>query len=136
EEKIELPLTVIVSNGDLKYASYPVMAGHFLNDAILYAEKAIDQNLEYALSEQHSLGIYPGETGSCKIAISSKPGFKGGVIVGLGPSGVLTANTLAESFINVVIQYLFVVIIDKHTACGITRTMVKLCISSMYSRHV
>lgn len=131
EEKIEFPLTVIVSNGDLKYASYPVMAGHFLNDAILYAEKAIDQNLEYALSEQHSLGIYPGETGSCKIAISSKPGFKGGVIVGLGPSGELTANTLAESVTNGVIQYLLDVNNDKLSACGITRTSEKIGISSL-----
>jgi hypothetical protein len=41
----KVPIAVFVSNGDLAYASYPVLAGHFMNDGILYAEKSIDHIL-------------------------------------------------------------------------------------------
>lgn len=131
EEKIDFPLSVITANGDLRYASYPVMAGHFLNDAILYAEKAIDYNLNYALSEQHSMGIYPGETGSCEIIISSRPGFKGGVIIGLGPAGELTAHSLTESVTKGAVQYILDLNNGKLASCGITSTTEKIGISSL-----
>jgi hypothetical protein len=35
----QIPVSVAVCNGDLSYASYPVLGGHFKNDGILYAEK-------------------------------------------------------------------------------------------------
>ena len=45
-------LKLSVCNGDLKYATYPVLAGHFTGDGILYAEKAIDFYLKGAARDQ------------------------------------------------------------------------------------
>ena len=36
------PLQVLVSNGDLRYATYPLLAGHFATDGILYADRLDD----------------------------------------------------------------------------------------------
>src|SRR5690606_11123039 len=36
----QIPVTVSVSNGDMGYSKYPIIAGHFLKDGVLYAEKS------------------------------------------------------------------------------------------------
>ncbi|MVT07941.1 CHAT domain-containing protein [Chitinophaga tropicalis] len=94
----ELPINVTVSQGDLKYATYPVLAGHFAGDGILYAERAINGLLNDALEQRLQLGFYPGEIGTSEGFISSEPGgFKGAIIVGLGTPGTLTAFMLTRT---------------------------------------
>ncbi len=102
----ETPIEVFISNGDLRYAAYPVLAGHFMNDGILYAEKSIDHNLKGALSERHQLGLYPGEVGTGEILITSKAGFPGAIVVGLGKFGTLTAFQLVLTVEQGVTKYL------------------------------
>jgi CHAT domain-containing protein len=103
-----LPIEVTVSNGDLAYASYPVLAGHFLNDGILYAEKAIDNNLGGRLTELHQLGTYPGNTGTHEVLIShsNTETFAGAIIAGLGEAGMLTGFALAKTVEQAVCRYL------------------------------
>jgi hypothetical protein len=103
----KVPLSVTVSNGDLFYASYPVLAGHFINDEILYAEKVIDGYLDKALSSRNELGLYPGEIGSNQLfPHSTSNGFKGAIIVGLGEPGVLTSYELSKTTTQGVLNYL------------------------------
>jgi CHAT domain-containing protein/pimeloyl-ACP methyl ester carboxylesterase len=102
----EVPLEAWVSNGDLRHAMYPVMAGHFLGDGILYAEKAIDHYLQGALTERHRLGVYPGEIGTSEILISTAGDFPGTITVGLGPLGSLTAFQLTQTVEQGVAKYL------------------------------
>ncbi|MEJ7912798.1 MAG: CHAT domain-containing protein, partial [Chitinophagaceae bacterium] len=102
----EAPVRVLISHGDLRYASYPVLAGHFKNDGILYAEKAIDWNLKGALTERHRLALYPGDIGSSEVLISGEPDFAGAVIVGLGKFGELTAFQLTQTVEQGVAKYL------------------------------
>jgi hypothetical protein len=102
----EAPVRVLVSHGDLRYASYPVLAGHFKNDGILYAEKAIDWNLKGALTERHRLALYPGDIGSSEVLISGEPDFTGAIIVGLGKFGELTAFQLTQTVEQGVAKYL------------------------------
>ena len=103
----DVPITVSVSNGDLKYALYPVMAGHFENDGIQNAEKAIDQYLDNELSRRHQLGLYPGVFGSSEEIFSgAKQGFKGAIIVGLGEQGMFTEFRLASAVEQGTIKYL------------------------------
>ncbi len=99
-------LRVSVGNGDLRYASYPLLAGHFLNDGILYAEKAIDFNMRGALTERYQLGLYPGEIGSSEVIITHQKDFNGAIIVGLGDPGRLTAFQLTQSVEQGVAKYL------------------------------
>ena len=103
----ELPIKVKVSNGDLKYASYPLLAGHFKNDSILYAEARIDNLLQGLLNEQYKIGSYPGEIGSYEIQLTHQTtSFPGAIIVGLGEPDKLTAFELTRSIEQGVVKYL------------------------------
>ncbi len=102
----ETPIRVSISNGDLRYSSYPLLAGHFLNDGILYAEKAIDYNLKGVLTERYLLGLYPGEIGSSEVIITHQRDFNGTIIIGLGDPGSLTSYQLTKSVEQGVIKYL------------------------------
>ena len=102
----EMPIRVSISNGDLRYSSYPLLAGHFMNDGILYAEKAIDYNMKGVLTERYQLGLYPGEIGSSEVIITHQKDFNGAIIVGLGDPGSLTAFQLTQSVEQGVAKYL------------------------------
>ncbi|RZA17781.1 MAG: hypothetical protein EOP02_20990, partial [Proteobacteria bacterium] len=94
-----MPITISVSNGDLYYASFPVLAGHFLNDGILYAEHAIDKCLNGVLTDRHRLGLYPGEIGTSTLALvkETTDDFPGAIIVGLGDPACLTTYELSRT---------------------------------------
>jgi hypothetical protein len=99
-------LSVTVTNGDLRYASYPLLTGHFVGDGITSAEWQVNKNLDYALSDRHMLGIYPGEIGSSEIFMSDDESFKGALIVGLGNLHSFTAYELTQTVQQGVSKYL------------------------------
>ncbi len=101
-----VPLKVIISKGDLRYASYPLLAGHFDNDGILSAEKAIDNYMSGALSERLKLGIYAGRIGSSEMLLHTKTDFKGTIIAGLGEFGTLNAYLLTKTLEQAAAKYL------------------------------
>lgn len=105
EEKIELNVSVL--NADLKYASYPVMVGHFENDGIVSAERALDSYLGYKLSERHRIGFYPGQIGESEITYHRYSEPKGALIVGMGSQDELTPYRLALSIEKAIIRYAF-----------------------------
>jgi tetratricopeptide (TPR) repeat protein len=102
----EIPLKVSVSQGDLKYAKFPVVAGHFKNDSLLYAEKRIDGLLSNALNERNLLCLYPGEIGESEFFITKNQKFKGAIIIGLGDLEKLSAYGLTKSVEQGVLNYL------------------------------
>ncbi|QEC69512.1 CHAT domain-containing protein [Panacibacter ginsenosidivorans] len=104
----QIPLSISVSHGDLAYATFPVLAGHFLNDGILYAEKVIDKAMNGTLTARHTLGIYPGAIGtSAALAGTTKESdFPGTIIVGLGEPGTLTAFLLSQTVEQAISKYL------------------------------
>ncbi|MDO7853534.1 CHAT domain-containing protein [Hymenobacter convexus] len=91
------PLRVRVANGDLRYANFPLLAGHFSKDGIHYAERAIDAYLDQALSQRRSLGSYPGPIGSNELFLPAGADYRGAIIVGLGEFGQLTAFGLTTT---------------------------------------
>lgn len=100
------PLKVSVSLGDLRYASFPLMAGHFSRDGIIYAEKSIDECLNGVLSQRQKLNLYPGDIGTNAFISTANDNFKGAIIVGLGEPGELTAYNLSKTVGQGVIKYL------------------------------
>lgn len=102
----ELPIRVSVSNGDLRFAQYPVLVGHFRKDAILNAEKSIDKNLKGMLSDLHRMDLYPGNIGTSELVVLPKSSFRGALIVGLGEQGRLTAFQLTQTVEQGVSKYL------------------------------
>lgn len=104
-----LPLSVSISNGDLKFASFPVLTGHFLHDGIFSAEKVINRYLDGEISKRMQLGLYPGEIGTCEILIAEQdeiPRFKGAIIAGLGKQGNLSMFLLSQTVEQAVSKYL------------------------------
>lgn len=100
------PLKVSVSLGDLRYASFPLMAGHFSRDGIIYAEKSIDECLNGVLSQRQMLNLYPGDIGTNTFISTVNDDFKGAIIVGLGEPGELTAYNLSKTVGQGVTKYL------------------------------
>lgn len=98
-------VSVTVAKGDLKFASSPVIAGHFKNDGVLYAEAAIDKYLDGELTRRHRLGIYPGDVGTSEF-VDGTDNFPGVVIVGLGDPGTLTSYQLMQTVEQGVSKYL------------------------------
>lgn len=99
-------LKVWVSNGDLQYSRYPLLAGHFLNDGITSAEAYINKCLQHSLSDRHKLGIYPGSIGSSELFVLPGSDFNGALIVGLGALSGFTAYELTQTIQQAVSKYL------------------------------
>lgn len=106
EEGNEIPVKASVSQGDLLYAAYPLLNGHFKGDGILYAEKAIDSYLKGALTRRHKLGLYPGTIGSSEVLLTPYLKLKGALVVGLGEAGTLTAYQLSLTVEQGIANYL------------------------------
>jgi hypothetical protein len=100
------PLKVSISHGNLYYAMYPLLAGHFEDDGILSAEKQINDYLEDTLVHRYSLGIYPGKIGTNDLFLTEMSGFRGAVIIGLGKPENLTAFELTKSVEQGICNYL------------------------------
>lgn len=105
-ERGETPIRVWVSNGDLSYAANPVLAGHFEDDGVLYAESYIDALLDGALRKRHQLGLYPGKIGTSEVFLPDAGRFTGAIITGLGKPGTLTAHQLTLTVEQGVTNYL------------------------------
>ena len=129
--KAKLPLTVTISKGHLKYSSYPILAGHFFGDGILYAERAIDNCLEGQLSDWHGLGLYPGEIETFQhFSPKGKSDFAGAIILGIGEQGKLTPYLLAKSVEKGILNYLLE--IGKNVGENKTVGISSLLIASSY----
>lgn len=102
---------VRVVHGDLAYASYPVMVGHYSGDTIISAEKALDKSLRGQLSQRLQLGLYPGPLSTNAIFVNPqlrKNGRtvpKGAIVVGLGMPGLLASSQLVQTLTRGLIEY-------------------------------
>ncbi len=98
-------IKVSVAQGNLGFAKYPVMVGHYQGDTLISAEAQLDRYLDGRLAERHRLGRYPGpiETSAVILNPTAQPG--GAIVVGLGEVGQLTPNQLARSVKHALIEY-------------------------------
>lgn len=102
-------LNVSVSKGDMMFAKYPVMIGHFDYDGIYSAESIANEYLDNILVLKHRLGLYPGPINSSEFfykADAQKDFFPGCIVVGLGQSETLNAYQLALTVEKAVSDYL------------------------------
>ena len=90
------PIELSVRHGDLSYARFPVLVGHYRGDTIVSAEAALDRRLDGALSRRQALGLYPGQHGSSAQFFNPRPEARpaGAIVVGLGEVGELTPGLL------------------------------------------
>ncbi len=88
---------VSVKHGHLAYASYPVLAGHYLGDTLNGTERVLDRRQNGRLSKRRRLGIYPGAIETCDVFIDEKLQPQGSLVVGLGETSELTRGNLKRT---------------------------------------
>jgi len=99
-------IKVIVKNGHLRYATYPILVGHFKDDGIVSAEYAIDSMLNHKLSEREEFGLYPGNIGTNLVHLEDQMHDIGVIVVGLGSVEDLTPFKLSETIELGCLEYL------------------------------
>lgn len=98
-------LNISIKCGDLKYTKYPIMVGHFKNDAIVSAESVVDRYLNKRLTMKHELKIYPEEIGSSDV-FYNKSNTPASIVVGLGEMEKLTGSKLERTISQGALNYI------------------------------
>lgn len=97
---------VQVAHGDLAFVrDDPIAVGHYLDDTIVGAERALDRRLDGRLSELRRLALYPGDVETHQIVLAADRDAGGAVVVGLGEVGGLTPGRLGRSFAKAALGY-------------------------------
>lgn len=110
-------LKIVISHGDLCFASNALALGHYHDDLIISAEGFVNRLFDNRLRKHMLLGLYPGPINSAQVIYNSKPvpaKPESVLIIGLGVMGVLTRRTLAETFCHAALEYA-VSVMEKHT---------------------
>ncbi len=100
-------IRVGVVHGDLSFARFPVVVGHYDGDPLVGPERKLDFAFEQRLTHRQSWGMYAGDIGTSTIIISDQPAQRpqGVIVVGLGRAGELTAASLRQSFRSAVLEF-------------------------------
>lgn len=112
---------VSLVHGNLRFASFPLAVGHYIDSPMAGAEAALDEALDRDLSRVRDLGLYPGELGTCEVILRDDQSPKGAVVVGLGPLGALTPGELKDSFRQAVLRYCLIVR-ERRKAHGLSQS--------------
>lgn len=107
-------LEVACAAMDLRFATRPVMVGHYQQDPISGAEALIDRELvANELTMRQHLGLYAGSVGTATVVLLAqneeerlRGSYRGAVVVGLGTYGDLTVGTLTEAVRAGTLRYL------------------------------
>jgi CHAT domain-containing protein/pimeloyl-ACP methyl ester carboxylesterase len=112
EQKQKTGFKVSVVHGDLRYAKYPIVVGHYEGDTIIGAEKQVDELMRGALSQRYALGLYPGEFGSLAVVLRQPTAVQkalhlpsGAIVIGLGKWGELSTGQLSDLLRRATLQY-------------------------------
>ena len=100
-------ISISVAHGNLQFSKSPLMAGHYAADAIVSAEKAMDERLQGRLQQRHDLGLYPGRLQSSLVVLDRDLSGReiGAIIVGLGKVGELSAGKLSDTIRHGLMEY-------------------------------
>ena len=101
-----------VLHGDLRYAKYPVMVGHYEGDTISGSERYLDKKLRGQLVDRYRLGLYPGPLGTSLTVVphvdrhvSQYKLPVGALVIGLGRMGAISSNALTHAVRDGLIEY-------------------------------
>jgi hypothetical protein len=106
------PMRVSIRHGDLRYARFPVLVGHYAGDVVVGTEAVIDTQLAGLeppgpMRRARDMGLYPGPYGTQDVFFNDHPGRspQGSVVVGLGPVGELSPSRLEVSVRDALLHY-------------------------------
>ena len=101
-------IRITVCCGDVRSAHYPVMVGHYRDDGLYSAERALNELLGNALQRSLDAGTYPREIGESKIFDLPQEGRRKHctLVVGLGEFGLLSASRLVDTLAQAVTNWI------------------------------
>ena len=99
-------IKISVVHGHLTFAKYPVMIGHYQNDAIAGSEAQLERAISPLLTDQRRLGLYPGPIASHTVVLDPKRRPCGAVVVGLGDAGDLSIGKLQRTLRQGLLAYM------------------------------
>lgn len=99
------PLTITVSHGNLAFAAYPVLVGHYNGDTLNGAEGHLNRLLDGRLETRRTLGLYPGVIGTAEVVLDDNTRPEGAVVVGLGDPGSLDPAELEQTLVHGLLRY-------------------------------
>ncbi|MBK9783305.1 MAG: CHAT domain-containing protein [Betaproteobacteria bacterium] len=110
EDKATAAVPIIevgIRHGNLAYARYPLVVGHYRGDTVVSAEAVLDKQLGGALTRRLDLGIYPGQLGSSTVFLNDSATAKpaGAIVVGLGQVGGLSPGLLEDSMRSALLSF-------------------------------
>jgi hypothetical protein len=100
-------LRIRVAHGNLAFASHPVVVGHYRDDLIVSAEKALDHHLGGLLRQRHAVSAYPGDVRTSAVVFNpvERRRPRGAIVVGLGGVGRLSPGALASTIAHGMREY-------------------------------
>lgn len=105
-------VAVSVLHGDLRYAKYPVMVGHYEGDTIGGSERYLDRKLRGQLMQHYQFGNYPGALGKSLTIVPHRDRHVkqlhlpvGALVVGLGRMGELSSSDLTQAIRDGLVDY-------------------------------
>ncbi len=99
------PLTLTVSHGNLAFAAYPVLVGHYNGDTLNGPEGHLNRLLDGRLETRRALGLYPGAIGTAEVVLDENTRPEGAVVVGLGDPGSLDPAGLEQALVHGLLRY-------------------------------
>ena len=94
---VRQPVRVKVVHGNLAFARYPVVVGHYEGDVIAGSEAHLDRALSGRLSQRRDLDLYPGPIETAEVILDPLALPDGAVVVGMGKVGDLTPGGLRRT---------------------------------------
>lgn len=98
-------IRVSLTHGNLAYAKYPVLVGHYQGDTLVSAEAHLDRVFNGRLSAALRLGLYPGAENTAEVFLNRAGRPSGAIVVGLGQIGVLAPGDLERAVSRGVCDY-------------------------------
>ncbi|MFC0200071.1 DUF7379 domain-containing protein [Paracoccus rhizosphaerae] len=99
---------VTIEHGDLRLQAGAVVVGHYDGAPLISAEKVLDDIFGGALRLHREAGIYPGLIGSSEMFYDSNSnpvGPDAALVVGLGPFGQLTPQSLKSTLTQGLVRF-------------------------------
>ena len=109
---------VSVVHGNLRYARFPVVIGHYAGDTMVGAEADLDRSLGGALKRRSQLGLYAGAAGTATVELQTDRQARpaGAIVIGLGRPDTLTPGSLREAMTRAALEYALSKLTERHSA--------------------
>ena len=102
-DRVELTASVV--HASLEHARWPLAVGHVQGMPLRGAEGALDRLLHGRLTDRLLVGTYPEMDGDAHFVPAPGESPPGGVILGLGPAGEVTAAKVTRAMMAGVLQW-------------------------------